>query len=245
LFAPLRSEVADVWGSATFTLTSNGPRDGHRRLYRGQRRLLRTPTWARVFNDLVGEVNGIAVERCRYLAIHAGVVASPTGAIAFPGASGAGKSTLTAACVLEGLSYVSDEALCLDLDSGLVIPYPKPLGLSAWTREILGVPDAAPPFAAGGRKAVVPAEDLGAVAGPGPLRLASLVVPERNPGQARLTELTRGEVVFTLLRSAFNHYTRPEAAFRVATRVAVGCRAWRLRFEDPLEAAQLVLRELA
>ena len=44
-----------------------------------------------------------------------------------PGASGSGKSTLTAGLARAGLGYLTDELAALDLASGQLLPYPKPI----------------------------------------------------------------------------------------------------------------------
>ena len=91
-------------------------------------------------------------------------------AIAFPSVSGNGKTTLTAACLLSGFSYISDEALVLDGD-GAVIPYPKPLALSKWSCETLGIPEE-------GEETLVTAADLGADVAQGGIRVTDVVVAE-------------------------------------------------------------------
>ena len=106
----------------------------------------------------------------RRLAIHAGVVAIGDSTIAFPSVSGNGKTTLTAACLLSGFSYISDEALVLD-DNGSVIPYPKPLALSKWSCETLGI-------AVEREETLVTAADLGAVVEQGGTQVTDIVVAE-------------------------------------------------------------------
>ncbi|MDQ1715499.1 MAG: hypothetical protein QOC60_1444, partial [Frankiaceae bacterium] len=76
--------------------------------------------------NIATRLNAAVIESCQPLTVHAGVVASPSGAIALPAVSGAGKSTLVAACLLAGLDYVSDEALHLGHGEygGHAVPYP-------------------------------------------------------------------------------------------------------------------------
>jgi hypothetical protein len=61
--------------------------------------------------------------------LHAGAVVGPEGAALLLGESGAGKTTLTLALAREGWSLGSDDIAPLDLASGLVRPFPKPLGI--------------------------------------------------------------------------------------------------------------------
>ena len=77
---------------------------------------------------IVWRLNAIAAATEQHLLVHAGVVGG-VGAAILPGRSGAGKSTLVAACVAEGMAYLSDEYAAVDLDQGTVVPYPKPIGL--------------------------------------------------------------------------------------------------------------------
>ena len=45
-----------------------------------------------------------------------------------------------------------------------------------------------------------------------------------------------------LLQFSFNHYKHGEAAFHLAAALASGVRAWRLAYNNPLEAAQAISR---
>lgn len=77
---------------------------------------------------IVWRLNAVAATTTRHLVVHAGCVAGE-GGVLLPGASGTGKSTLTAACIAEGMAYLSDEYAALDLADGTLTPYAKPLGL--------------------------------------------------------------------------------------------------------------------
>jgi hypothetical protein len=175
-----------------------------------------------------------------YFGVHAGVVASGTRTIALPGGSGAGKTTLVAACLQAGFQYVSDEALCLDYSTGSVIPYPKPLSLSEWSRTAIQVhpPDFGP--GSGGSKTPIHPEAVGGVIALAPPQLSDLVTFERRPGPARLRELGASQVVSGLLRYSFNHYKRPADAFELTTELARRCHGWALTYDDPTEAARLL-----
>ncbi len=81
-----------------------------------------------VVESVVWRLNQIAVTRTSHLLLHAGCVAGTSGVL-LPAASGKGKSVLTAACVADGLDYLSDEFGALDLATGRLAPYAKPLDL--------------------------------------------------------------------------------------------------------------------
>lgn len=192
--------------------------------------------WAPLIAALVAELNTSAVAEMRCFAAHAGAVAGNGTVLAFPSASGTGKSTFTAACLLAGFEYVSDEALCLDFDAGEVLPYPKPISLSSWSMNALGLS----PSPETTVESLLSPRDLGAVAVHNNLPLHHVVLMDRGPGTPELEELSRSEVVALLLRNSFNHYKHPEKSFRLLTKIAQDCRAWRMRFDDPMEAAQMV-----
>jgi hypothetical protein len=205
---------------------------------RGEQVVARGASWSAAVDALVTVVNGEAIGAFEGFAVHAGVVAAGAGAIAFPGVSGAGKSTLTAACLQVGAGYVSDEALCVDFHSGLVLPYPKPIRLSASSQHLLGLspsPDT---------DALVIADELGARTVEAPLALVHIVELARTGERLHLAPLPRSNGLAALLRFSFNHYKRPRAAFELAGRLASGACAWRLEYSSPRAAAELLLRRL-
>lgn len=198
--------------------------------------LLRAAGPDRLLPRLVAEVNRRAVEGFRGFAVHAAVVARDGAAIALPGGSGSGKSTLAAACALEGFTYVSDEALCLDFETGLVIPYPKPIALGPHSLRLLGLSDGKP----GGEEVLVAPADLGAEMAGEPLPLGWVILPRRDPGGTRLEPLPGQRAMADLLRYSFNHYRRPEASFRLAAQQARASRTLSLTYQDPRRAARLL-----
>lgn len=185
-------------------------------------------------------LNRIVLGQCADLAVHAGVVARGGRAVAFPAESGAGKSTLVAACLAAGFDYVSDEALVLTPDR-TVRAYAKPLSLLGWTLDRLGLP-APPP---GRQERPLTAAQLGAAAVTGRVVLAELVVLHRRPGAAVLAPLDRAPAAVHLLGHAFNHYRDPAASLALASGVVRAACAWRLSYDDPVHAAELLLARLS
>ncbi len=208
--------------------------DGTKRLLRDCYRVTVKGPATQLLPALVSTINRSAVEESEELAIHAGVVAIGDRAIAFPSVSGNGKTTLTAACLLSGFSYISDEALVLDGD-GAVIPYPKPLALSKWSCETLGIPEE-------GEETLVTTADLGADVAQGGIRVTDVVVAEFGRPAEELVPLPQSDAVPVLLGLAFNHFRDPGHAFRIATDVASKTRVWSLNYADPQRAA-LMLRD--
>ncbi len=78
---------------------------------------------------VVWKLNSFVAASPDHVVIHAGGVTG-VGAVLLAGPSGCGKTTLSAACLRRGMSYLSDEFAVLDLATGLVVPYWKPLGFA-------------------------------------------------------------------------------------------------------------------
>lgn len=195
-------------------------------------------TDAEALEVLLALINRAAIDQCRSWAAHCGVVARGGSALAFPAPSGGGKSTLAAACVASGWEYVSDEALVVDWDTGVLRAYAKPLSLSTWALRRLDLAD--PP--AGRPERPVEPRELGAHAASGPLRLGHIVTLHRRSGRAVLTSSERAAAATSLLRLSFNHYQRPAAAVELVASLARTAQAWTLAYDDPVEAA-LLLRD--
>jgi hypothetical protein len=187
-------------------------------------------------------LNTTAMELTPQLAVHAGVVRRGDIVVAFPARSGVGKSTLTGACLRAGFQYVSDEALCLSYESNLVHPYPRPIGLSAWSAHELGV-DGVP---AGDDVLVLP-YDFGSrsTAIDESLRLTHIVLPRRIDGStatspASLAPAPAHEAIEALLRMSFNHYRRPVDAMRLVASVVADASVSMLTYGDARAAAALM-----
>lgn len=182
------------------------------------------------------EINRMAIEGYSDFAAHAGVAAISGLVVALPADSGTGKTTMVGACLASGWSYLSDEALCLRYDDGLVEPFQKPLALSPWSARA-GLDGG---FDAGG-VTLTTAGHLGGTLAQEGLQLTDLVRLERAPGSpAMLAQLHRAEAVPLLLGMSFNHYRNQAKAFALATGLAQRCRTWSLRYSDPMEAAALL-----
>jgi hypothetical protein len=187
--------------------------------------------------QVIGIVNRTALALARAYTVHAGVVAASRGALAFPGPSRSGKSTLVASCLRRGLAYVSDEALCVNPQTGLVRPYPRPLSLDPWSARAVGLQPVAD-------ERYVTADELGAATQVEPLPLADCVILRRRDGAASLDQVSRNDLLAVLLRRSFTGWRAPEAAFDLVRRLVSGCGSWRLAYSDPAEAAELIADRL-
>jgi hypothetical protein len=214
---------------------------GRFELYRGRHPAAPPGAADQILDRLITDLNRTALAAFTGFATHAGVVANRETAVVFPASSGGGKSTLTAACILQGFEYVSDEALCLTFDDARLVPYPRPIGVSSWSRGVLGIGDVSSEREA---DAYVAAADLRGQVATGELRVGNVVLFELQAGPPDLAPLPRSEVLASLVRLSFNHYKRPRRSFEIASEVASGCRAWKLSCGDPLASAELLRREL-
>ena len=187
-----------------------------------------------VLLSVSARLNNAAINECDLFAIHSGVVGAEGRLAALPAESGRGKTTLTGALVRQGWGYLSDEALVFE-DDGSVVPYPKPFAFSGWSAELLGVP-------AQGEETLVTASDLGGKVGRGG-RLTDLILSEYGH-ELSIEPLPRSQAVAALIHSSFNHYKDPARAFRIASEVARDINVWRLEYDDPIEAAELISNTL-
>lgn len=73
----------------------------------------------------------------RYLMIHAAVVEKGGQAVLLPAPPGSGKSTLCAGLISRGWRLFSDEIALICLDSGAVIPHPRPVSLKNASIDII------------------------------------------------------------------------------------------------------------
>lgn len=181
---------------------------------------------------LLARINAAALASVPYFAIHAGAVAGNGRVIAIPAESGIGKSTLVAACLVHGMHYVSDEALCVTWEQGSIIPYPRPIALSQASRRILGL-DADAPV-----ETVIGASAIGASIARQPLRLAHVVLLDRSDSPLR--EVPRNVGVAEILRRSFNHWRAPQRAFELVHEMLETAAVWRLGRHAPQKSARLV-----
>lgn len=183
-------------------------------------------------------INQACLTDVRVPAFHAAVLSNGNHAVAVPGSSGAGKTTLAAAALLSGLQYVSDEALIVDGDHTL--GYPRPLALSPWALDFLGI-DAGPGWADANEVLLAPTR-LGVVAADGQ-HVAHIVIPTRAT-DFELRPLTRNEAASYLLRLCFNHFRQPARTFETVVQLARHASCWHMRYPDPHTGAAALVRLL-
>lgn len=237
LLAPFDTTGPDTATDLHATIESSLSGPGIVLAFRGEHHEgARSPALAR----LIAQLTAAAIEGFPGFAVHAGVVSRDGRAVVLAAASGVGKSTLTAACLLRGFDYVSDEALCVPPGEHVAVPFPKPLALGAPSARLVGL----------GRerldtKDLLPPAYLGARIAEGPVVIDHVVSLTRSgEGHSEPEEMARSTAVATLLGMSFNAHRDKVQALGAATAIAQGARSWRLDVGDPLVAAD-ALYELA
>lgn len=195
---------------------------------------------------LVGTINMAAIAAAAgRLLLHAGAVADSRGRAALLcGPSGSGKSTLTTLLTRRGLSYLTDETVCLDPGSLRLTPYRKPLSIKAGSAAVL--PELTPAddlLHAGdfGEMWLVPAPALSAPEPPAVVFPDLVVFPTYAAG-AGLTEedLSAGEAAYLLGTNASHLGAVSGGPLPALARLARRARCVRLRFDDGPRAAARV-----
>jgi HprK-related kinase A len=201
---------------------------------------------------LVWDVNRAAAEAgADHLLFHSGAVEADGTGVLLPGASGSGKSTLTAGLVRAGLRYLTDELAALDMASGRLLPYPKPITVKPGSFAVLSDigPDAcrAPgsrPWA-GQEWQVAVGEGTGHAIGR-PCVPAFVIAPRYDAGaETTLTPLSDTQAFFALAVNAVNLVAHGSAGTHALGRLAQECRCFSLTFSDLDEACRLVLELVA
>jgi hypothetical protein len=87
---------------------------------------------------VVWDVNrSAAAASGQHLLFHAGALEVDGIGVLLPGTSGSGKSTLTAGLTRSGFGYLTDELVALDLTTGDLLPYAKPITLKAGSFSVV------------------------------------------------------------------------------------------------------------
>lgn len=212
--------------------------EGRYTVFRDCSRIVETTSLDRAIELFLADLNRHILYGYDGFAAHAGVVRHPAGRVlVFPGTSGAGKSTLTAAAVLAGFEYLSDEALCVEYGERDALPYLKPINLMDWSRTHLGIDDDAvierpiSPLALGKvHRDPEPVTDIVHLQRQKPLELEK-VGSNRSVG--------------TLVEMSFNHYRDPAETFRTVTKIAADAATWELSYDSAVDAARLLFERFS
>jgi hypothetical protein len=99
---------------------------------------LTAPDESVVVDFAVQQITRLAIEGSRrYLVLHASTFARNGRAVMLPARANSGKSTLATVMVEAGFDYLTDEASFLDLETGDVVAFPKPITLDPGSQQLL------------------------------------------------------------------------------------------------------------
>jgi hypothetical protein len=136
--------------------------------------------------------------------LHAGAVATLSGAFLLVGDSGAGKSTLTWALVSRGFDYLSDELAPVSPETLLVHPYPRAISLKVRPPRPLTLPEQTIETSAGFR-VPLSAADAEVSRAPRPIRTLFFLDPHAVSGGApTVRPIGSAEAAARLLSNALN-----------------------------------------
>ena len=188
----------------------------------------------------------VIVGASSHLLIHASAATIGCQAIVMPGNPNAGKTTLVAGLVLDGLKLLTDELAALNLATGFIDPYPRPLNIGQGSWEALAA------LRPADRDDEDPLPELfwtvdpssigpDAVAAPAPLRW--VIEPRFKPGSpTRLEPLSRPEAVELLHHHLFNRHRFGGAGIRALVTAVSEARCCRLINGD-LDSAVNAVRD--
>lgn len=189
----------------------------------------------------------VALKCCRFVTVHAGVVADKDGAIVMSASSGAGKSTLTAALMQEGYRLFSDEFALIDLDDAQIHPYPRPISLKQQSidvvKDLVGA-ERLSPVISGTPKGDIAycrpsRNDLEADQRKIPVKL--LLFPNFEQGARPLArQLNPAEAIMRLIPASTNYSLLGEPAYRAVVALARQARAYEITYGTTQQSLNLI-----
>jgi hypothetical protein len=241
---PLLGPADDIH-EHTFDVVVGGP--GPIRLLLDGEEVGATTTLDAALSYLQWSLNQLAIDEAeRAVLLHASAVRVGERIAVFPAASNSGKSTLAAGMVRAGLGYLTDEAVAIDLDTGAVTAYPKPLSLDpgSWglfaelEPRIDGAPE--PLFVNEWHLdplALHPGATDGGTAG----QVALVAFPSYVAGgPTALEPLSRAEGLLRLLQNSFNLATALGPGLAALAGIAASAQVVRLTVGDLDGAVDLI-----
>lgn len=245
--APFRADVRSESAVSAYVLAANG--SGAFSLEADGEETVRGGTVVDAFEYLLWELSQKAIASVSsHLALHAGAVSWRGAGVVLPAPSGSGKSTLTAGLTAAGCDYLSDELALVDLESGTLHPFPRPLWMSQTSIGFLpGLAGRLPPeLGAPGRlERHVPPDALRPRSIGGPCELRYVIFPEHVPGATTTLEpMRRSEAVLALMANAFNFAQFKAPGLVALAAITPRISAYRLCMGDLDTAVALVMEAL-
>ncbi len=189
----------------------------------------------------------VALKCCRFVTVHAGVVADDRGAIIMSAESGGGKSTLTAALNCNGYRLFSDEFALISLDDGALNPYPRPISLKQESipivQEFAGVDRVSKALTGTPKGNIayyqVAESDLRRAHETADARL--ILLPKFALGaQAQARKLSPAEAVMRLIPASTNYSLLGEPAFKALLKIVKRAPAYEITYGATEQGLELV-----
>jgi hypothetical protein len=245
----LRSFAAPGSSARWYSVVTGAEGKERYRIYLDGEGLLAAPDADVVARYLLWHVNyEVITTSSAHLLVHAAGATIGRQAVVLPGEMNAGKTTLVAGLVLDGFQFLTDELVALNVSTGLIDPYPRPLNIGRGSWEALS------PLRPDDRDEDDPLPRLvwhvdpksirpDAVARAAPLRW--VIAPRYEQGSpTRLEPLSRPEAVELLHRHAFNRQELGRTGVRALVNAVSRARCARLVSGDLAGAVASVRRFL-
>jgi hypothetical protein len=217
------------------------------RIYLDDEGLLAAPDAEVVARYVVWHVNHALIRASSdHVLVHAAGATSGGRALALPGEMNAGKTTLVAGLVMAGFGFLTDEIVALNMDTGLIDPYPRPLNIGSGSWEVLAElrpadRDEAEPIPRDMWHVDPSTIRPDAVAESAPLGF--VMAPRFEKGTiTRLEPLSRPEAVELLHRNTFNRHRLGSAGIRALISAVRQAQCSRLISGDLASAVATVRR---
>lgn len=172
------------------------------------------------------------------LVLHSAVLERNGGAVLLPAPPTHGKSTLCAALAMRGWRLLSDELALVDLASGLLHPFPRPISLK--NESIPVIRGFAPTAIVSEPVRDTVKGDIAYVRPPPEsvararehARPAWIVFPRYRPGaSANLVPLRKAEAFRLLAEQAFNYYVLGQHAYEATAQLIDRCQCYGFEYE--------------
>ena len=183
-----------------------------------------------------------------HVLFHAGVVEKNGVGVIIPAISGSGKSTLSAGLAYDGWRFFSDEFGMLDVESGELCPYPRPISLKNSSipvmKEWVGTDEPFSPEYDGTPKGTIcylrpPASSINDMHKTVKPRVVIHPVFDPN-AKPDIKILTTTMAFFRLVRSSANYGDIGEPAFHALAKVAEDCISCEITYSSLEEGIRLV-----
>jgi len=182
----------------------------------------------------------VASYQHQYLAIHAAVLERDGKAMIMPAPPGSGKSTLCAAMMLEGWRLLSDEMCLVDMNTGAIVPFVRPVSLKNQSLQLIQAwyPSAQiRQITSGTTKGTVgyllPSSGSWQ-AFKQTAAAAWVVFPQYNSAQQtlQLSKISQADAFMHLANNSFNYAVLAERAFSCLGKLTQQITAYRLEYAD-------------